>query len=212
MSEAAAVNRAERQLRAAPGGQQDRVLRFVRVGLPMAAGVLVAVLAMAPLSKGNDISFLLDKNKVDVAAERMRASSAQYRGMDDRGRPFHVAAGSAVQRTSADAVVRLNDIAARMQLPDGQAAITAGRGRYDMIAEQVGVDGPVQVSGPGGYALETRDVTVDMKTRTMGSAGPVEGRMPLGTFSAGRLRADLGERHVVLDGGARLKIVQGALK
>jgi lipopolysaccharide export system protein LptC len=212
MSDAAAVNRAERQLRAAPGGQQDRVLRFVRVGLPMAAGVLVAVLAMAPLSKGNDISFLLDKNKVDVAAERMRVSSAQYRGTDDRGRPFDVTAGSAVQRTSADEVVRLNNIAARMQLPDGQAAITAERGRYNMMAEQVGVDGPVQVSGPGGYALETRDVTVDMKTRTMGSAGPVEGRMPLGTFSAGRLRADLGERHVVLDGGARLKIVQGALK
>lgn len=212
MSDAAAVNRAERQLRAAPGGQQDRVLRFVRIGLPMAAGVLVAVLAMAPLSKGNDISFLLDKNKVDVAAERMRVSSAKYRGIDDRGRPFNVTAGSAVQRTSADEVVRLNDIAARMQLPDGQAAITASRGRYNMIAEQVGVDGPVQVAGPGGYALETRDVTVDMKTRTMGSAGPVEGRMPLGTFSAGRLRADLGERHVVLDGGARLKIVQGALK
>ena len=57
----------------------------------------------------------------------------------------------------------------------------------------------------------TRDVRVDMKTRTLESGGPVEGRMTLGTFSAGRLRADLDERHVVLDGGASLKIRQGAL-
>ena len=62
-----------------------------------------------------------------------------------------------------------------------------------------------------GYRLETRDVTVDLKTRSLESGGRVEGRMPLGTFSAGRLRADLGERHVVLDGGASLKINQGAL-
>jgi len=212
MSEQAAATRAERQLRAAPGGAQDRVLRIVRVGLPMAAGVLVALLAMAPLTKGNDISFLLDKNKVDVASERMRAERAEYRGTDNDGQPFSLTAASAVQRASTDEVVRLDNIAARIQLRDGPAAITAGQGRYNMIAEQVGIDGPVKVTGPGGYQLQTRDVTVDMKTRTMGSAGPVEGSMPLGTFSAGRLRADLGERHVVLDGGARLKIVQGGLK
>lgn len=212
MSDAAVSERATRQRRAAPGGMQDRRINFARVALPMAAGVLVALLAMAPLTQGRDISFLLDKNKVDVAPERMRVASAQYRGTDDKGRPFSLRAGSAVQRSSADQVVRISDIAAQIALDDGPAAITAGQGRYDLFAEQVAIDGPVAFSAPGGYRLTTRDVTVDMKTRTMGSAGPVEGRMPLGAFSAGRLRADLGQRHVVLDGGARLKIVQGALK
>jgi lipopolysaccharide export system protein LptC len=36
--------------------------------------------------------------------------------------------------------------------------------------------------------------------------------MRLGTFSAGRLAADLGERTITLDHGARLKIVQGAVR
>jgi lipopolysaccharide export system protein LptC len=36
--------------------------------------------------------------------------------------------------------------------------------------------------------------------------------MRLGSFQAGQLKADLGERTVVLDGGARLKIVQGAVR
>jgi lipopolysaccharide export system protein LptC len=36
--------------------------------------------------------------------------------------------------------------------------------------------------------------------------------MKLGEFSAGRLTADLGNRTVTLDQGARLKIVQGAVR
>jgi len=36
--------------------------------------------------------------------------------------------------------------------------------------------------------------------------------MRLGEFQAGQLQADLGTRTVVLDHGARLKIVQGAVR
>jgi len=46
----------------------------------------------------------------------------------------------------------------------------------------------------------------------MTSRGGVAGRMELGQFQAGRLRADLNDRTIVLDGGARLKIVQGAVR
>jgi lipopolysaccharide export system protein LptC len=36
--------------------------------------------------------------------------------------------------------------------------------------------------------------------------------MKLGSFQAGRMRADLADRTVTLDQGARLKIVQGAVR
>ena len=51
-----------------------------------------------------------------------------------------------------------------------------------------------------------------MKGRQLESRGPVSGEMRLGSFRAGRLRADLGEKTVTLDGGVRLKIVQGAVR
>jgi lipopolysaccharide export system protein LptC len=51
-----------------------------------------------------------------------------------------------------------------------------------------------------------------MKDRKLQSAGPVSGSMRLGDFQAGQLQADLGSRTVVLNGGARLKIVQGAVR
>jgi lipopolysaccharide export system protein LptC len=51
-----------------------------------------------------------------------------------------------------------------------------------------------------------------MKRRQLASQGPATGEMRLGQFQARQIRANLGERTVVLDGGARLKIVQGAVR
>ena len=47
---------------------------------------------------------------------------------------------------------------------------------------------------------------------TLASQGRVSGAMRLGQFEAGKMSADLGTRTVVLDGGVRLKIVQGAVR
>jgi lipopolysaccharide export system protein LptC len=210
MSDAAAVARARRW--ASPGSLHDWLIGFLKIALPAAVGILLAYLALAPLSKGPEISFLLDKDKVEVAPERMRVQSAQYRGQDSLGRPFILRADRAVQATSDEPVVDITDMSAQIGLESGPARIVAGRARYDMAAQQVGVDGPILVTAADGYRLETRDVTVDLNNRSLASRGAVDGRMPLGTFTADRLRANLGNRSVVLDGRARLHIVQGALK
>jgi lipopolysaccharide export system protein LptC len=68
---------------------------------------------------GGDVSFVLDKNKVDVAPERLRIDAAEYRGADDKGRPFKLHAGSAVQRSSAEPIVQLNDLSAEIRSTTG---------------------------------------------------------------------------------------------
>ena len=55
-------------------------------------------------------------------------------------------------------------------------------------------------------------MTVDLKRRNLASGGTGRGADAPWKFQAGQLKADLGERTVVLDGGARLKIVQGAVR
>ena len=109
-------------------------------------------------------------------------------------------------------MVTIEGIRASLGLARGSVSIAALRGRYDLDRKNVLVDGPVSVSGPDGYRLATRDVSVDLDKRTMQSAGPVSGTMELGTFSAGRLSADLEARTVTLDRGVRLKIRQGAVR
>ena len=167
---------------------------------------------LAPLDKKDDVSFILDKKKVEHAPERMRVEAARYTGTDNKGQLFVMTANRAIQRSSDVPLVDINGMFARLALEQGPLLIAANQGRYNIDTQRVAIDGPVRVAGPDGYRLATRDVTVDLKGRQLASAGPVSGQMRLGQFQAGQLKADLGERTVVLDGGARLKIVQGAVR
>jgi lipopolysaccharide export system protein LptC len=212
MSEAAVRERLKKQGWAAPGSSHDFLVRFLKLALPAAIGMLLAYLALAPLKTGPDISFILDKNKVDVAKERMRVQSARYQGQDNKGRPFTLDASSAVQATSRDPIVDIQGMSASIRLDNGPATLRAQKGRYDMEAEKVDVIGPILFTAADGYQLQTRDVAVDLDERRLQSRGRVDGRMPLGRFSADRMTADLPTRHVTLSGRARLHIVQGGLR
>ncbi|MDZ7587908.1 MAG: LPS export ABC transporter periplasmic protein LptC [Parasphingorhabdus sp.] len=212
MSKSADIARSARQRFAAPGSAHDRRIAIMRVVFPAAVGALAALLALSPFSMRNELSFVLDKNKVAVARERMRLTEALYRGEDSQGRPFSLKAGSAVQKSSAEPVVRMQDLSARILLSDGPAQILASSGRYNMDRENVLVDGPVQVNSAGGYRLSTSNVLIDLKTRALASQSRVSGSTNIGTFAADHVRADLGARTVTLDGNAKLRIVQNGLK
>ncbi|MEP6784173.1 MAG: LPS export ABC transporter periplasmic protein LptC [Sphingomonadales bacterium] len=212
MSEAAALNRDKRLAWARPGSAHDRNVRVARVALPSAVGALAAVLAIAPLTKRAEVSFVLDKDKVEIAKERMRVTSAQYRGQDDKGQGFLLNAGSAVQATSKIPVVQLGNLSAFLATDTGTATIVAPRADYDLNAETLKVVGPLTFATQDGYKLSTSNVVGDLNTRKLSSAEPVSGEMPLGTFSAGNMSADLASRTVTLGGRARLHIVQGGVR
>ena len=212
MSDAAARERKIRQSWAEPGGRHDQVVRVLKLGLPAVGAVLLLILAIAPFDRQGDVSFILDKNQVDEAPERMRVEKARYNGLDNKDQPFLIVADRAVQQTSDQPIVSIRGMSGRLDLANGPLAVNADQGQYNLDLQRIFVNGPISVAGPDGYRLNTSDVSVDLKTRQLASAGPVEGGMRLGQFSAGQLRADLGERTVSLTGGARLKIVQGAVR
>ena len=212
MVDTAASPGARKNRWAVPGSAHDRLVRLAKIVLPSAVGVLIAILAVAPLGKHSDVSFILDKKKVDNASERMRVEQARYIGTDDKGQEFTMIANRAIQRSSDVPVVDISGMSARLNLAQGPLLVAANQGRYNLDTLKVNIDGPVKVVGGDGYRLATRDVTVDLKHRQLASEGPVAGAMRLGNFQAGQLHADLGQRTVVLDHGARLKIVQGAVR
>ncbi|MBU3078017.1 LPS export ABC transporter periplasmic protein LptC [Sphingomonas quercus] len=208
MSAEAGRQRDERRRWAAPGGRHDRLISAARIALPAAIGVLAALLAVAPLTAGRDVSFVLAKDRVEVAQERMRVSEAVYRGEDRKGQPFQLRAASAVQATSTDPVVKLSDLSARIMLSDGPANLVAPTSRYDMNTEMVDVNGPVRFTRADGSVIQTRDVTVNLDSRQLKSAAPVDGVIPLGRFSSNRFSGDLEARTLNLDGNVRLHITQ----
>ena len=206
MSEIALQTRSQKRAWAHPGSSHDRLVRIMLLILPAGIVVLGAFLMLAPLFTGGEMSFVLDKNKVAMANERLRIDAAVYRGQDAKGQPFRLHAGEAVQQSSAEPIVQLRDLSAEIKLPEGPASIKADQGRYDLNTEQVSVQGPIKFQTSDGYTLNTHDATVDLKTRRMQSGGAVSGTTPMGIFSGNKLTADLEKRTVSLDGNARLRI------
>lgn len=204
--------RGERRLWAEPGGSHDRLVAVLARVLPMGVGVLAALMVITPLSPRGEISFLLDRNKVAVIEDRLRVDNALYRGADNQGRPFSLTAGEAVQRSSAEGIVRMNDLVARLLLEEGPARLSAQAGLYDIDEDTVAVTGPMRMIAADGYRMMARDVSVDLETKQLVGAGGVEGAIPAGTFSADRLTADLSARTVTLTGNARLRMEPGKLR
>ena len=204
--------RSRRRRFAAPGGSHDRLVRFLAAALPMAVGVLAALMVITPLSPRGEVSFLLDRDKVAMIDERLRVDNAMYRGADNDGRPFSLTAGEAVQRSSAEGIVRMEDLVARILLPEGPARLGAEGGAYNLNTEVVDARGPVRLVAADGYRMTARGVSVDLGTKRMTGAGGVEGAIPAGTFSANRIDVDLPARTVTLDGNARLRMIPGQLR
>lgn len=212
MSDAAVLDRDRRLRWARPGSAHDGRVRLSKIALPAAVGALTAIMTIAPLASRTEVSFVLAKDRVAMATERMRVTSAAYRGQDDKGQPFTLNAGSAVQATSKVPVVQLGALSAQLMTDTGAATLEAPHANYNLDAERLQVDGPLQFRTGDGYVLTTSNVYGDLNTRTLSSASPVTGQMPLGQFSAGSLNVDLASRTVTLGGRARLHIVQGAAK
>ena len=212
MSERADLDRTMRRMWATSGSSHDKVVRILRYGLPLVIGVVAAVLVFSPFTQRAEISFLLSKDKVEMAKERMKVTRAEYRGQDAKGQPFALLAGSAVQKSSAEPIVRMTDLSGAIRLNDGPATIVAKQSAYHMDTEKVDVPGLVQVKSANGYRIDASNVAVDLKTRSLAGQGGVNGSLNIGQFSANQLSADLDRRIVRLQGNARLRINQGVLK
>ena len=212
MSQQADEIRDRRRAYAMPGSPLDKAVKVLAVTLPALIRAVAAAMLIAPLGPRGEVSFLLDRNKVDTAEDRLRVEDAMYRGRDDKGRPFALTAGGAVQRSASVPVVQLSDLTARMQLSEGPAVLLAPGGRYDIEDQVLAVDGLVRFSTTDGYRMTVRNVSIDLPGRTVVGSGGVQGAVPAGTFSANSIRADLDERIVALQGNARLRMVPGQMR
>lgn len=212
MTVEADIKRNRRQAFAVPGSPLDRIVRLLAVGLPALVGVIAALMIITPLSPRGEVSFILDRNKVAVAEDRLRVDNAVYRGLDDQGRPFSLSAGEAVQRSASVPVVRMRDLVARILLAQGPAVLQAEAGRYDFDAETVAIDSQVTFTAADGYRMTARGVSINLRDKTLVGSNGVEGAIPAGTFSADAMRADLSERTFALVGNARLRMVPGQLQ
>ena len=152
MSEAAIRTRDVKRHWAEPGGRHDRVVKLAKFGLPVVVLGLVAILVISPFDQRDDVSFILDKNGVDKATERMRIEQARYAGEDNKGNKFVITANRAIQQSSDVPVVAIEGMKAELGLSQGPLLIVANAAITTSTTRWWQIDGQVRVTGGDGYS------------------------------------------------------------
>jgi lipopolysaccharide export system protein LptC len=147
------------------------MIRALRVILPAVIGLLLALLVFSPFTNNSELSFLLDKDEVNVASERLRVTDATYSGEDNKGREFSLKGGSAIQKSSLEPLIRMKDLSARINLEEGPASVVAADGLYDLTAQSVSVTGPMTVKSADGYSVVANNVALGLKDQIVRSTG-----------------------------------------
>lgn len=195
-----------RQRAALPGSRHDQLMGVLKWLLPTLAFLLLVIIIVWPLTKAQELSFLLARDKVASAGERLRLDRAIYRGVTARGEPFTIRAQNAVQRSSADPVVDLTGLNARLIGMEGPADVAAPSGRYFIDEDRLTIAGPATLRSTYGYSLDAETIAVDLGERRVSTEAPVKGTLPMGSFRAGRLQGDLQGERLVLDRGVHLRL------
>lgn len=174
---------AARRARAVASGH-SRLVRRLRIVLPVAALVIVAgllVAAMLPSLLGPGI----DIGSIGLSTEGLVMANPKLSGRDG-DRSYEVTADRAVQSLTNPKLVELEGIVANISLPgENWVKLAAKRGLYDSEAETLALTEGITVSSRDGDDATLASADVDLKTGAVKSADPVEIRGPRGTIRAG---------------------------
>lgn len=183
-----------------PGSVHDYIVRTLRVIFPMIIVALLIFLMLSPLTINDELSFVLDKDQVDIAPERLKVTDALYRGEDSKGRPFSVKAGKAVQKSSDTPILDMEDFVGRIILNSGPAILSGNQGSYNLDNEVMRVNGPLNYKSQAGNELTASNVEIRLRSQDIESFNSVSGKTEFGSFRANKLIGNLADRNITLSG------------
>ena len=154
-----------------------------KILMPAAALLLLASIAIWP-----ELDRATDKARVAMhgmggSVEGARLANAHYHGVDERGRPFTVTAGSASQKD----VDRVDFVMpnADMTLENGSwINVTSRQGVFERKAQLLDLSGDVVLYRDDGTTLRTEAATVAVKEGAASGAEPTHVEGPFGTIDA----------------------------
>jgi lipopolysaccharide export system protein LptC len=184
------------------GRQYSRLVRYLRLLLPLFAGALLLLAVIWPkLDFKNAIdSSSLQVSLNDVASQEVSMRSARLIGTDEEGRPFIVSAEEARQSDGMLSRVTLKHPSGQLQLADGTIVrMRAESGEYDRESEQAVFRGNVTVTHGQNYEIHTEIAYVDLHAGRAYGDAPVRGAGPEGKLQ--------GSGFEILDRGATVRVL-----
>ena len=187
--------------------KRNRFVGFMKLALPLAALVLIALIIAWPQLYQKYENINLSWASVEIIDRQLRMANPRYQGIDNRGQPYLVTADSAVQDSKDQKIVTLDNIHADTKAEDGSwATLTAKSGIYTEIDKLLLLAGDVSVYSDRGYEFHSPTAICDLDTGEVTSDDPVNGQGPTGTLRANSFwLADKGS-HMRFVGSVKMRL------
>ena len=189
---------------------RSRMVRRLRIALPVLAIVLVGALLFNTQSNQVDEAFLDDFKDINASAQELNMGSARFAGIDNKGKPFEITADAAHQNTNMEDVVTLERPHAVQGENNGSTVVSADKGVYRSDENILELEDQVTLTHEVGsdiYVFRTPTATVSIKDEVVTSDTGVGGEGPEGReLTAERMKAYNGDGRVVFEGNVHMRI------
>ncbi len=194
---------------------RSRLIRRMRIILPVLAVVLVVALFQNMKSDGPDEAFL-DDFTLDVTPDQYEMANPRFTGVDGSGKPFEIIADAATRTPDEEDALTLSNPKAVTQGADAKTVVVAEEGLFQSEKKILELDKDVTLEhtvGDDFYTLKTDAATVLIDEKIVHTDKGVVGDGPGGDeLQADKMTAYQDEDRVVFEGNVRLKVYQSADK
>jgi lipopolysaccharide export system protein LptC len=183
-----------------------RFVRVTKIALPLVAAATIAVVFAWPqlFASVDRLRRSLGAIGVEELA-RSRMVNPRFRGVDDQGQPFSLAADVATPSPTNPDLTDLENPRGDITRTDGSwVSITGDQGTYDRTQRLLDLGGRVSVFHDQGYEMQTTQMHFDMGTSIVQGDQPVTGQGPDTEFQSEGFRLEDRGMRVFLTGRARV--------
>lgn len=186
-------------------GAYTKLVRFLRLALPLAALAIIALLFSWPQMQDVGISAVTNSDMSDQKIARNELLKPRFESRDNKNQPYTITADSAVQSDQDPDVVILEKPMADITLTDGTwLAMEALRGAYKQDVERLLLEGKVKLFHDDGYEMVTEKMMVNVKEQVASSDVDIYGQGPVGNIRATGVDANAQDGTLIFKGPVRL--------
>ncbi|MBO0905129.1 LPS export ABC transporter periplasmic protein LptC [Jiella sonneratiae] len=199
-----AANSPARQAEFARAARHSRLVRALKIGLPvLAAVILLGGLGLIWLARSVTDNVSVTGASIDDGSVVMQ--DPRMSGVDSKNRPYQLIATRAVQSLDGGGIT-LDTIQAKVPISDDATAeIRAESGYYDATAGTLQLNKGISVVTTNGISARLAGADIDLSSGTMNANGPVVIKSGTQTIQSQSLKvADSGK---LLTFGGRVKML-----
>ena len=183
--------------------RHSRLVRLLKIGLPVAAGLIVAA-ALAVTWLARSLPASLSVGSTSIEDGRVVMHDPRMSGVDGNNRPYTMVARRATQSLKGGGI-DLEGIRASFTVDEATTAdLSAAKGRFDPQASLLRLFDDITVDTSDGVTIRMAAADVSLSDGRLVGAGPVHVTAPNQTLESGTLTVQDGGKNISF--GNRVKL------